>query len=67
MGIRDWFTRERKREDDAAIARAEEEASGDSRSERETWSGDMEGLATDNRAAGRFGIGSPGGTDRLAE
>jgi hypothetical protein len=67
MGIRDWFTRERKREDDAVIERAEEEGSGDSRIESETWSGDMEGLSADNQAAGRFGIGSPGGADRLAE
>jgi hypothetical protein len=67
MGIRNWFTRMRKDEDAAAIERAEEEVPGESREERETFSGDVEGLAADNAAAGRLGGGAPGGLDRLIE
>jgi hypothetical protein len=67
MGIRNWFTKVRTDEDAAAIARAEEQASGDSRAERETWSGDVEGLEADNRAAGRLGGEPPGELDRLSE
>lgn len=67
MGIRQWFTKTRKREDDAAIARAQERASGDARAERETWTGDMEGLTTDNRAARRVLGGTQGDLDRLSE
>jgi hypothetical protein len=67
MGILDWFKKVRKDEDASVIARAEEQASGDSRAERETWSGDMEGLAADNRAAGRLGGESQSGADRLSE
>ena len=67
MGIRQWFTNMRKREDAAAIARAEEEASDDSRAERETWSGDIEGLAADNRAARRLAGDTQTGLDRLGE
>jgi hypothetical protein len=67
MGIRQWFKKVRKDDDAAAIARAEEQDSGDSRAERETWSGDLEGLAADNRAAGRVGGESQRGLDRLSE
>jgi len=67
MGIRQWFTNMRKREDAAAIARAQERASGDERAERETWSGDMEGLTTDNRAARRVAGGTQSDLDRLSE
>jgi hypothetical protein len=67
MGIRQWYTKMRKREDAAAIARAEERVSGDERAERETWSGDMEGLTTDNRAARRLAGGTQSGLDRLSE
>lgn len=67
MGIREWFTKMRKREDAAAVARAEERASGDERAERETWSGDMEGLAADNRAARRVVGGTQSDLDRLSE
>jgi conjugal transfer/entry exclusion protein len=67
MRIREWFTKLRKREDAAAIARAEERVSGDSRAERETWSGDMQGLTADNRAARRVAGGTQGDLDRLSE
>jgi len=67
MGIRQWFTKMRKREDAAAIARAEERVSDDSRAERETWSGDIEGLAADNRAARRLAGDTQTGLDRLGE
>jgi hypothetical protein len=67
MGIREWFTKLRTREDAAAVARAEERASGDAGAERETWSGDMEGLTADNRAARRLAGGTQGDLDRLSE
>jgi len=67
MGIRQWYTKMRTRDDAAAIARAQERASGDGRAERETWSGDMEGLTTDNRAARRLAGGTQSGLDRLSE
>jgi hypothetical protein len=67
MGIRQWFTNMRKREDAAAIARAEEQVSGDSRAERETWSGDIQGLSADNRAARRLAGETQTGLDRLGE
>jgi hypothetical protein len=67
MGIREWFTKMRKHEDAAAIAQAEERASGDERAERETWSGDMEGLAGDNAAARRLAGGTQSDVDRLSE
>jgi hypothetical protein len=67
MGIREWFTKMRKREDDAALARAEERLSDDSRAERETWSGDIQGLSADNRAARRVAGETQTGLDRLGE
>ena len=67
MGIRQWLTNMRKREDAAAIARAEEEASDDSRAERETWSGDIQGLSADNSAARRVAGETQTGLDRLSE
>lgn len=67
MGIRDWITKLRKDEDAAAIARAEEELSGESRQEREALSGDIQGLGADNRAARRLGGETPSGFDRLSE
>ena len=53
MGLRDWLANRRKREDDDAIKRAEDEARSGSYGEREAIAGDMEGLAADNRAEGR--------------
>jgi hypothetical protein len=67
MGISQWFKKLRKAEDDAAIARAQERVSGDSRAEREVWSGDMEGLTTDNRAARRLTGDTQSGLDRLSD
>jgi hypothetical protein len=67
MGIRQWLRKERKAEDAAAIAQAEERVSGDSRAEREALSGDIEGLAADNRAARRLGGETQSGLDRLSE
>lgn len=66
MGLLDWFTKRREEKDAEALARAEEHVSGDSRMEEETWSGDMQGLSADNRAARRLG-GSAGGLDRFSE
>ena len=67
MGISEWFKKLRKAEDEAAIARAQEQVSGDSRAEREVWSGDMEGLTTDNRAARRLTGDTQSGLDRLSD
>ena len=52
MGLRNWLANRRKREDDDAIKRAEDEARSGSYEERETIAGDMEGLAADNRVEG---------------
>ena len=57
MGIGDWFAKLRKHEDDDAVKRAEDEMRSDSAEEREVISGDIEGLAADNRAERRFGMG----------
>jgi hypothetical protein len=67
MGIRNWFRKERKAEDAAAIARAQEGLSGESRAEREALSGDIEGLGADNRAARRVGGETQSGLDRLSD
>ena len=53
MGIRQWFTRHEKEEDEEAIKRAEDEMRSGSYEEREAISGDIEGMAADNRAARR--------------
>jgi hypothetical protein len=66
MGISEWFKKLRKAEDEAAIARAQEQVSGDSRAEREVWSGDA-GLSADNRAARRLGGETRSGLDHLSE
>ena len=66
MGIRKWFRKERKAEDDAAIARAEEQLS-ESREEREALSGDIAGLGADSRAARRLGGETRSGLDHLSE
>ena len=67
MGISQWFKKLRKAEDDAAIARAQEELSGESRAEREALSGDIAGLGADNRAARRLGGETRSGLDHLSE
>jgi hypothetical protein len=51
MGIRTWLSKLRKDEDATAIRRAEDVMRGASPQERERLSGDMEGLAADERAA----------------
>lgn len=53
MGIRQWFQRHEKREDEEAIKRAEDEMRSGSYEEREDIAGDIEGMAADNRAARR--------------
>jgi hypothetical protein len=55
MGIQDWFSKLRKREDDTAVEHAEEDASGDSLEQRDVWTGDVEGLTADRNAAARYG------------
>ncbi len=53
MGIRQWFSKQRKQADDDTIERAEDEMRSGSVEERDEISGDMEGLAADNRAEQR--------------
>ncbi len=62
MGVREWISKLRKREDAAAIQRAKERASDESVSEKEIYSGDVEGRASDAAAARRYGR-----TDHLGE
>jgi hypothetical protein len=68
MGIRDWLSRFQKREDAAAISRAEDATDSDSAQEREVWTGDVEGMAADRDAAEHLGAsveendGPPAGT-----
>jgi hypothetical protein len=53
MGIRQWFSKQRTQADDDTIERAEDKMRSGSVEEREEISGDMEGLAADNRAEHR--------------
>jgi hypothetical protein len=65
MGIRDWFRKQRSEEDEAALEEAEERWPGESRAER-NWSGDVEELGADERAArgpGRALGGDPSSLD----
>ena len=64
MGIRDWFTKVRKEGDEEALRRAEEEA-GQPLEERERYSGDVQGLAADERTARRLGERSTEDFDRF--
>ena len=64
MGIRQWFQRHEKHEDEEAIKRAEDEMRSGSYEEREDIAGDIEGMAADNRAERRGDIWSGGGTNR---
>jgi hypothetical protein len=57
MGIGAWIAKLRKREDDDAVKRSEDEMRTGSAEEREVISGDIEGLAADNRAERRYGLG----------
>ena len=62
MRIREWISKLRRREDAAAIQSAKEVASDESVSEKEIYTGDIEGRASDAVAARRYGR-----TDRLGE
>lgn len=63
MGIRQWFSRHEKEEDEEAIKRAEDEMRSGSHEEREAISGDIEGMAADNRAERRGDVWSGGDSD----
>jgi hypothetical protein len=68
MGIQTWFSKLRKREDAAAIRRAEDVMdSTEPLQDEELRSGDVEGMAADRRAAGSMLDGSMGDLDRLSE
>jgi hypothetical protein len=65
MGLRSWLRGLRRREDDAALERAEDmqlETPG----ERRITEGDMEGMQADEQAGLAWGE-TPEGADRLAE
>ena len=64
MGLRSWLRKLRKREDDAALERAEE-MQLESPEERRISEGDMEGMQADEQAALSWGE-TPEGADRLA-
>ena len=55
MGLREWISKLRKREDAAAVERAKERASDDSVAEKEIYTGDIVGRQSDAAAARRFG------------
>jgi hypothetical protein len=61
MGIGAWLAKLRKREDADAVKRSEDEMRSDSDEEREVISGDIEGLAADNLAERRYGLGDTDG------
>jgi len=65
MGIRAWFDKLRRREDAAALERAED-LSEEPAEERRLPSTDLEGLAADERA-GRLAGETPGDVERLGE
>jgi hypothetical protein len=65
MGIRTWFTKIRKGEDDAAVRRAEDEMRSGSPEEREGVSGDIEPLGADDLAERRPGESSVRDSGRL--
>jgi hypothetical protein len=66
MGIRAWLKGLRKREDAAAIERAEAMAV-ETPEEREESSGDIEGMVADQGAARLAGEASTRDTDRLGD
>jgi hypothetical protein len=65
VGIRSWLQGLRKREDDAALKRAEDEQF-ESPGERRISEGDFEGMQADEQAGLAWGE-TPRGADRLAE
>jgi hypothetical protein len=67
MGIGAWLSKLRKQEDVSAVKRAEDDMAPGSLEEHEARSGDMEGLAADERAARSAGETSMGDIDRLGD
>jgi hypothetical protein len=65
MGLRSWLRGLRRREDEAALNRAEE-MQLESPQERRISEGDMEGMQADEQAGLTWGE-TPEGADRLAE
>jgi hypothetical protein len=65
MGLRSWLRGLRKREDEAALERAEE-LKLESPEERRISEGDFEGLQADEQAGLAFGA-TPEQSERLAE
>ena len=65
MGLRSWLKSLRKREDEAALNRAEE-MQLETPEERRISAGDMEGMQADEQAGLAWGE-TPEGADRLAE
>jgi hypothetical protein len=65
MGIRQWFTKMRKSEDEAAVRRAEEEIRSGSPEEREGISGDIEHLGAEDLSERRPGESSVRDSGRL--
>jgi hypothetical protein len=65
MGIRDWFRKQRREADETAIEEAEERWPGESRTEREFGSGDVEEIGADERAARGPGRALGGDPNRL--
>ncbi len=65
MGIRHWFAKIRRSEDDAAVRHAEEELRSGSAEEREGISGDIESLGANDLAERRPGESSVRDSGRL--
>jgi len=65
VGLRSWLRSLRKREDDAALERAEK-MQLESPEERRISEGDLEGMQADEQAGLSWGE-TPEGADRLAE
>jgi hypothetical protein len=66
MGIRYWWAKLRKREDDAALERAEKMAV-ETPEERAISSGDIEGMGADERTARLAGEATIDDAERLGE
>lgn len=65
MGIGKLFSKWRRQGDTEAVRDAEEETRPESVAERGVWTGDVEGIAADERAAGQ--LGENPGVERLGE
>jgi hypothetical protein len=66
MGIRSWWARLRRREDQAALERTEAKAF-ETAEERRVSSGDIEGMAADERSARLPGEAIIEDTERLGD